>query len=303
MRSKTWLGCLFVVSACGSEGTATAPPSASAPSSASAPASVASARSTSGVVVSAKPSPPSPSASSSAPAPSRPLYYEVAIVREDLEGRTLRELSLMRNTIYARAGNPFRKPWLDGYFKAQPWYQPKTTWDESKITPLDRQNSRTIAEFDAAIPKEDLERRRDEVLQRKTAGKATAEDGIELSLLSQRLGTWLGDESEKARSPLEDITMLDKLLTVEQLSTMSRRDLRMLRNTIYARRGMPFQSKVVAEFFRTAAWYTPDPTYDDGRLNEIDVKNVTIIKSVETSLGGPEHENPDYGKDGWFIAA
>src|SRR5262249_55062235 len=31
----------------------------------------------------------------------RPLYYERALTAADLDGRTLRELSLMRNTIYA----------------------------------------------------------------------------------------------------------------------------------------------------------------------------------------------------------
>ena len=35
----------------------------------------------------------------------RPLYYTRALTPADLEGRTLRELALMRNTIYARAGH------------------------------------------------------------------------------------------------------------------------------------------------------------------------------------------------------
>ena len=54
----------------------------------------------------------------------RPLYYTRPITDDDLIGRSLRELSLMRNTIYARAGNKFRKKWLNDYFSAQPWYHP-----------------------------------------------------------------------------------------------------------------------------------------------------------------------------------
>jgi len=50
----------------------------------------------------------------------RPLYYTRALTAADLDGRTLRELTLMRNTIYARAGHPFRKKWLHDYFAAQP---------------------------------------------------------------------------------------------------------------------------------------------------------------------------------------
>ena len=38
-----------------------------------------------------------------------------------LDGRSLREHTLMSNWIYARAGNPFRKPWLDTFFRAQAW--------------------------------------------------------------------------------------------------------------------------------------------------------------------------------------
>jgi hypothetical protein len=246
-----------------------------------------------------------PSAEASPKAPARPLSYDRAITAEDLAGRTLRELSLLRNTIYARAGNKFRRPWLNAYFSAQPWYKPLDVMDESKITPLDRANARTIADADAAITHDDLERRRDEVLARKKAGKEAPEDSVELSLLSQRLGVWLGgdDKPAEARSPLEDPAQLDRLLRVEELSTLSRRDLRILRNTVYARRGRTFASAVVRDYFKGATWYKPDATYDDSRLTEIDHKNIQIIKSIEDSVGGPLHENPDYGKDGWFFQA
>ena len=65
----------------------------------------------------------------------RPLYYTRAIVPKDLSNRSLWELTLLRNTIYARAGNTFRKKWLADYFAAQPWYHPLPAIDESKLTP------------------------------------------------------------------------------------------------------------------------------------------------------------------------
>ena len=255
-------------------------------------------------------SPASPSAREAAAAaplapPERPLYYNRAITDEDLAGRTLRELSLLRNTIYARAGNKFRRPWLNEYFSAQPWYKPLDAMDESKITALDRANARKIADADASIPREDLERRRDEVLARRKAGRASPADAVELSLLSQRLGEWIGGDEKpaEARSPLEDPTQLDRLLRIKELSTLSRRDLRILRNTVYARRGRQFESAVVREYFQGAAWYKPSAAYHDGLLTEIDSKNIRLVKSMEDSLGGPLHENPDYGKDGWFVQA
>src|SRR4051794_17011842 len=42
-----------------------------------------------------------------------------------LEKKTLRELSILRNTIYARYGwDGYRKPWLRDYFHTQPWFKP-----------------------------------------------------------------------------------------------------------------------------------------------------------------------------------
>lgn len=236
--------------------------------------------------------------------PSRPLYYEGAIKKEDLEDRTLRELILMRNWIYARAGNTFRKPWLDEFFRAQAWYQPSEKMDEKKISARDKENARAIVDFEAALGQPDLEKRRDEVLARKKAGTATTEDDIELSLLSQRLGTWLGDTGGAvAATPLSDPSKLDQLLSMDDLNTLSRRDLRMLRNTIYARRGRPFDSEVVKSYFKAAAWYKPNAGYSDSLLTEIDRKNIAIVRSVELSVGGPDHENPDFPKEGWVWQA
>jgi len=59
----------------------------------------------------------------------------------------------------------------------------------------------------------------------------------------------------------------------------------------------------VKSYFESAPWYKPRADYHDGMLSEIDGKNIAIVRSVEDSLGGPLHENPDYGKDGWFIQA
>jgi hypothetical protein len=236
-------------------------------------------------------------------APARPLYYETEIGEAELAGRTLRELALMRNTIYARAGNSFRRPWLDEYFRAQSWYQPAERIDESKISAVDRKNAVAIGEHDAAITRAELEKRREEVLARKRDGHATPEDAVELSLLSQRLGEWVGGDADHPPTPIEDPSQLDRLLNVEALSTLSRRDLRILRNTIFARHGRTFDSKVVRSYFEGAKWYKPRADFTDGELTAIDHKNIAIIKSVEDSLGGPLHENPSYGKDGWFVMA
>ncbi len=227
----------------------------------------------------------------------RPLYYTRTITKDDLSGRTLRELSLMRNTIYARAGNKFRKQWLNDYFSARPWYRPLDKMDESKLTALDRKNAEIIAAFDAAIPREELLS-----MQQEFMSPQTPEDKIELRLVSMRLGKWAGSPDQD-RTPLEDPSLLDKQVTVDQLKDFSRRDLRLLRNLIYARRGRPFHSELIKAYFDAVEWYKPDPAYTDARLTAVDKRNINVILSVENSLGGPLTDYEHKKEDGWFARA
>jgi hypothetical protein len=225
---------------------------------------------------------------------SRPLYYIREITPEDLRARSLTELTLMRNTIYARAGNRFRKKWLNDYFSAQPWYHPLDKTDESKVTPLDRKNAEIIAMDDAAITRGDLL-----YVMKEFTGSTSPGGKIELRLASMRLGKWAGSVDDD-RTPLEDPTLLDKQLTVDELKDFSRRDLRLLRNLVYARRGRPFHSELIKEYFAVVEWYKADPTYTDARLTALDKRNINLIRSVEDQLGGPLTDFEHKKEDGWF---
>lgn len=227
----------------------------------------------------------------------RPLYYTREITKDDLDGRSLRELSLMRNTIYARAGNKFRKQWLNAYFSALPWYHPLDQTDESKLTALDKKNAEIIAEYDAAIPGDELR-----AMQQEFLNPQTPEDKIELRLVSMRLGKWAGSPDQD-RTPLEDPTLLDKQITVDSLKDFSRRDLRLLRNLIYARRGRPFHSDLLKAYFEAVEWYKADPAYTDARLTAVDKRNINVILSLENSLGGPLTDYEHKKEDGWFARA
>lgn len=227
----------------------------------------------------------------------RPLYYDRLITNDDLRDRTLRELTLMRNTIYARAGNPFRKKWLNDYFSALPWYHPLDAIDQSKVTALDRKNAEIIANYDGAISRPELLARREEW----KAKADTPEGKIEMRLLSMRLGEWSGSDDDP--TPLEDPTLLDKQITVDQLSDFSRRDLRLVRNLIYARRGRPFKSALLQTYFGALSWYKPDPKYTDARLTALDKRNINVVLSVENQLGGPLTDYEHKKEEGWFAAA
>ena len=104
-------------------------------------------------------------------------------------------------------------------------------------------------------------------------------------------------------SPLADPNKLDSLLSANQLATLSLRDMRMLRNTIYARRGRPFKSVLLQSYFAGMDWYTPDDAYSDAKLTAIDRKNIRLIQSVEKANGGPLSDYEHKVEEGWFFAA
>ena len=224
----------------------------------------------------------------------RPLYYVTkAITDAELTGRTLQELTLMRNWIYARAGNEFRKAWLNHYFRALPWYpgwsapdaelDPVFEYDASKLTELDHANALKIATYESKLTLAELTAMRDVARARK--------DQIELLLLTVRLGGWAGDgPAPKDLTPLEDPSKLDGLLKLAMLDDFSPREVKLLRNTVFARRGRTFTTEDMKGHFSTVAWYHPDPAYTDKRLTKIDKKNIQLIKSLEDTLNSRSKE-------------
>lgn len=232
-------------------------------------------------------------AAAKVPAGDRLLYYERAVTPADLEGRTLRELTLMRNWIYARAGNVFRKEWLHEFFTQQSWYSP-TGLDMSRLSEVDRRNAEAIAAAEASIPRAELTRRLDAFAKNEPG---TPEEWIEAALLARALGveSAFGEELWE-RTPLDDPKLLTQQLTVEQLRDLSRRDLRLLRNMVFARHGREFKSELVRGHFERMEWYRPDPRYSDSRLTALDHRNIKVIQSVEADLGGPigDHEELEF---------
>jgi hypothetical protein len=239
---------------------------------------------------------------SSAHAESRPLYYERPITSADLDGRTLRELTLMRNTIFARAGQPFRKKWLREYFTAQPWYKPAPNPKAvGTVTALDRQNAAFIARYEGNLERGELAQRLVLLDDPGVDGLSPPEAALERTLLMRTLGKAAPAASDD--NPLDDLHALDKLLTPAQLQDLSRRDLRILRNTVYARHGRQFRSQLLQSYFSMKEWYQVDRAYSDKRLTRTDTRNIALIRSIEDTLGGPLSEDEHKTEDGWMMAA
>jgi hypothetical protein len=259
-----------------------------------------------------------------------------------LADKTLRELAMMRNTIFARYGwDGYRKEWLRNYFHGQPWFKPNPKFGYKLLSDADKKNVHFIATKENSFTTDELRNMTDAVYARRgkvwkdtpswklpngkvvvrcegpeggelvsadeagdsrdclfagqpwykpnkayTDDLLTADDRIELGLLSRAQGSFALDGQKLD----EASASLDRILGVGELRQLSLRDLRYLRNTIYARRGRAFKSKVLQEHFQDMSWYRVDEKYTDAKLTANDNRNIKLIRSVEDELGGPLHD-------------
>ena len=76
-----------------------------------------------------------------------------------------------------------------------------------------------------------------------------------------------------------------KLLTESDIQGMSKYDLALARNEIYARHGRKFKTPEYSAYFSSKSWYKINPNYnyddDNSNLNEIEKKNVLFILNAE----------------------
>ncbi|WP_410981765.1 TcaA 3rd/4th domain-containing protein [Bacillus cereus] len=69
-------------------------------------------------------------------------------------------------------------------------------------------------------------------------------------------------------------------LTSAELNFLTKEQLRIARNEIYARHGHIFQTKDMQAYFLRQSWYRENPYYT-GELNDVETYNVELIKSKE----------------------
>lgn len=78
-----------------------------------------------------------------------------------------------------------------------------------------------------------------------------------------------------------------KLLAKNDVQNMSKQQLALARNEIYARHGRQFRMAEFRDYFAKKSWYKENPNYnydnEGSNLNEIEAKNVVLLLSVENS--------------------
>ncbi len=76
-----------------------------------------------------------------------------------------------------------------------------------------------------------------------------------------------------------------RMLTKSELSKLSKKELAIARNEIYARHGRTFKIKEYSDYFKSKSWYKENAKYnysnEAANLNEIELKNAYLILSLE----------------------
>jgi|TergutMp193P3_1026864.scaffolds.fasta_scaffold38122_2 hypothetical protein len=83
------------------------------------------------------------------------------------------------------------------------------------------------------------------------------------------------------------LPLLDNGLSDSALAVLNREELRLLRNTIYARHGYIFQSNDLRNHFQRFNWYNPRRSNVDALLTDVDKWNVGRIQLFENAV--PNH--------------
>jgi eukaryotic-like serine/threonine-protein kinase len=90
-----------------------------------------------------------------------------------------------------------------------------------------------------------------------------------------------------ARARAESKILNNELLDKNDLAGINDTDLRLLRNSVYARHGRIFDAPDLQRYFSTRSWYRPRSDYADADLTANDRANAALIKSAESSTGAP----------------
>lgn len=94
------------------------------------------------------------------------------------------------------------------------------------------------------------------------------------------------DEVDKSEYILPDSN--SKKLTRADLEGLTKEELRLARNEIYARYGMIFGAEDLKEYFGSKSWYEPkipyDDFYDEVEIGEIEAANVNLIVDLEDEM-------------------
>jgi uncharacterized protein YaiI (UPF0178 family) len=250
-------------------------------------------------------------------------YWQAKEIPDDnLYADTPSDWRIMIAEVEAVHGKRFDdEPWLQKYFEERYWYKANANYNQSVLSEIERKNleklnakrneDRNVAiavgdmdRFQTVLLTEDLLKNltmndlrmlRNEFWARR--GRAFTTPGfkqmfewrdwykplkdqskVKLSATEEQNVKFLEAEEAKLRNKIST-----EPITNEMVEGLFIEDLRVLRNEIYARHGRVFKDPELQKYFAAQSWYQPNIEFKDDGLTETEVKNLAIIKEVESN--------------------
>lgn len=110
-----------------------------------------------------------------------------------------------------------------------------------------------------------------------TTGEAKWDDEISLSNESMNGASINIENKSLGRFPQTS----NQLISASFFSNLSKEDLKIMRNEIFARHGYIFKTPELKNYFKNQSWYKPQYNNVDKDLTEIEKKNILLIKQYE----------------------
>ena len=98
---------------------------------------------------------------------------------------------------------------------------------------------------------------------------------------------WTADDEAEMNEYIFPLSNIEYLKEYE-LTGLSKDELKIARNEIYARHGRMFNDANLQAYFNSCSWYTPSispENFSDSMLNEVEIANRDLIVSYETEMG------------------
>lgn len=175
---------------------------------------------------------------------------------------------------------------------AQPWNRRTAVGMESEIAMNQETATDTLETVTAAVPEEQPQEEEQQPVVEETnepvtvtTVQVTAEDGnqevkpAESTLPIERVS------STGTNNPYNNIRLInasERLLTKAELAQMSKAELYLARNAIYARHGYQFNNAELREFFSRQKWFkATDVKMEEIPFTKIELDNIRLIKAQE----------------------
>lgn len=186
---------------------------------------------------------------------------DTLISREDILDKSLEELRLIRNEIFARNGYRFESPELNQYFNQFEWYTPSHDKADSLLSDVDKKNVQLILDLESDLRK--TIREDQELYSQFEASQQTAYEDYQISFTKDLLITMDKFIGRKRDTTILTIGNIDGLQALDTIQTriFVKNDTVFVSNTWNRNKELMWKD----EYFHPYVFIDNDPLFEEDR--------------------------------------